>query len=81
MVDLIAHVRSLNPNVEKVHLSPGDPKPGVRLFTQKGCIQCHAPGSALDLGRKRDFPGTLAQLAGMMWNHFPKCGRAWPRKG
>src|SRR3990172_7620415 len=41
MVDLIAFLRSVNANVERVYLSPGDPNSGEKLFNQKGCIQCH----------------------------------------
>jgi mono/diheme cytochrome c family protein len=69
MIDLIAYVRSINPKAEKAYLSPGDPPSGERLFTQKGCIQCHAPGGKIDLSKKKDFPRTLSQLAGTMWNH------------
>ena len=72
MVDLIAYIRSLSSKMEKVYLSPGDPQSGKKLFTQKGCIQCHSPGGKFDLSKKKDFPRTLAQLAGMMWNHSPK---------
>ena len=81
MVDLIAYIRSLNPKTEKVHLSPGDPQSGERLFTQKGCVQCHTPQGELDLSKKKDFPRTLAQLAGMMWNHSHKMGRGMKEKG
>ena len=81
MVDLIAYIRSLNPKTEKVHLSPGDPPSGERLFTQKGCVQCHTPQGELDLSKKKDFPRTLAQLAGMMWNHSHKMLQAMKEKG
>jgi cytochrome c2 len=81
MVDLIAYVRSLSPDVEKIYLSPGDPKSGARLFTQKGCVKCHAPGSGLDLGKRKDFPRTLAQFAGMMWNHSPAMWKSMGEKG
>jgi mono/diheme cytochrome c family protein len=81
MVDLIAYIRSLNPKTEKVHLSPGDPQLGEKLFTQKGCIQCHASQTALDLSKKKDFPRTLAQLAGMMWNHSFEMWKRIEEKG
>jgi cytochrome c551/c552 len=81
MLDLIAYIRSLNPNVEKVYLSPGDPQSGERLFTQKGCAQCHSPGGGMDLSRIREFPKTLAQFAGMMWNHTPKMWKEMKEKG
>lgn len=81
MVDLIAYIRSLNPKAEKIHLSPGDPPLGEKSFTQKGCIQCHALGGKLDLSKKKDFPMTLAQLAGMMWNHSHEMWKGMEAKG
>ncbi len=81
MVDLIAYIRSLNPKAEKVYLSPGDPPSGKKWFTQKGCIQCHSPQGELDLSKKKDFPRTLGQLAGMMWNHSPKMWKGIEEKG
>jgi mono/diheme cytochrome c family protein len=81
MVDLIAYIRSLNPGAEKVYLSPGDLQTGKRLFAQKGCIQCHAAGGRLDLSKRKDFPRTLAQLAGMMWNHSATMWKGIEEKG
>ena len=81
MVDLIAYIRSLNPKVEKVYLSPGDPPSGDKLFIKKGCIQCHALAGKLDLSKKKDFPRTLAQLAGMMWNHSHEMWKGMEAKG
>jgi len=81
MVDLIAYVRSLSARVDKVYLSPGDPQTGERLFTRKECVQCHSAGGNLDLTKKRDFPRTLAQLAGMMWNHSHQMWKRMKEKG
>jgi cytochrome c2 len=81
MVDLIAYIRSVNPKVEKIYLSPGDPLSGEKLFTKKGCVQCHAPGGKYDLSKKKDFPRTLAQLAGLMWNHSPAMWKGMKEKG
>ena len=81
MVDLIAYIRSLDPRAEKVYLSPGNLQSGKKLFTQKGCAQCHSPGGELDLSKKKDFPRTLGQLAGMMWNHSPKMWKEMEEKG
>ena len=78
IVDIIAYIRSLKPYGEKVFLAPGDPVEGKKLFSQKGCNQCHAPQGkggtkGPDLSKhKKDFPPTLGQLAGLMWNHFPE---------
>ncbi len=81
MVDLIAYVRSINPKAEKAYLSPGDPLSGERLFTQKGCIQCHASRGKIDLSKKKDFPRTLSQLAGTMWNHAHEMWKGIAEKG
>ena len=81
MVDLIAYIRSLNPGAEKVYLSPGDPKSGERLFAEKGCMKCHASGGQYDLSRKKEFPRTLAQLAGVMWNHSEEMRKGMDKEG
>jgi len=81
MVDIIAYIRSLSSKMEKVYLSPGNLQSGKKLFTQKGCIQCHLPQGELDLSKKKDFPRTLAQLAGMMWNHSYKMWKGMKEKG
>ncbi len=78
IVDIIAYIRSLKPYGEKVFLAPGDPVEGKRLFSEKGCGQCHAihgkgGTKAPDLSiQKKDFPPTIGQFAGLMWNHFPE---------
>jgi cytochrome c2 len=81
MVDLIAYIRSFNPKGEKMYLSPGDPQSGQKLFTQKDCIQCHRAGGELDFTKKKDFPRTLAQLAGAMWNHSHEMWKRMEEKG
>jgi cytochrome c2 len=81
MVDLIAYIRNANPKTERVYLSPGDPRAGEKLFSQKGCAQCHTPKGELDLSKKKDFPRTLAQLAGMMWNHSYEMWKRMEEKG
>jgi mono/diheme cytochrome c family protein len=69
MADLIAYIRSASEGVERVYLSPGDARSGEKLFGKKGCSLCHGAGGQLDLARKKQFPGTPAELAGAMWNH------------
>lgn len=81
MVDLIAYVRTLNPKVEKLHLSPGDPVSGEKIFNRKGCIKCHFKRGKIDLSKKKDFPKTLSQLAGVMWNHSGEMLREMEQKG
>jgi mono/diheme cytochrome c family protein len=81
MVDLIVYIRSLSSKKEKVYLSPGDPPSGKKLFAQKGCARCHSPRGEVDLSKKKDFPRTLAQLAGMMWNHSYQMWKGMEEKG
>ena len=81
MVDLMAYIRSLSTSFEKIYLSPGEPQSGEKWFTQKGCIQCHAPGGQYDLSKKKEFPRTLSQLAGMMWNHSEEMRKEMEQKG
>ena len=81
MVDLIAYIRSLSSKMEKAYLSPGDLQSGKKLFSQKGCARCHSPRSEVDLSKKKDFPRTLAQLAGMMWNHSYQMWKGMEEKG
>ncbi len=81
MTDLIAYIRSLSSNFEKIYLSPGDPRSGEKLFSQKGCIVCHTPSGELDLSKKKDFPRTLTQLAGLMWNHSRRMWKEIEEKG
>ena len=79
VVDIIAYITSLKkPAKEKVYLAPGDPVAGKKTFSQKGCGICHAvEGEGRKEGpnlgvRKKDFPPTIGQFAGLMWNHFPE---------
>ena len=67
----------------------GDPTAGERLFTERGCVRCHAiwgNGGRLgpDLGQE-GLGRSLLQLAGMFWNHTPRMietvrsrGLPWP---
>ncbi len=81
MTDLIAYIRSANPAAEKVYLSPGDPRSGEKLFRQKGCVRCHRPQSDLDLAKRKDFPPTVGQLAGGMWNHSRQMWKGTAEEG
>ena len=78
IADIIAYVRNFKTSREAVFLATGDPEEGKRLFSQKSCTQCHATESSVkskgpNLGiQKKDFPPTLGQFTGLMWNHFPE---------
>lgn len=68
-------------------LSPlleGIPVLGSQVYLKKGCPRCHAiygeGGTAgPDLGRVA-LTRPLLEVAGIMWNHFPKKERAFERK-
>ncbi|HLA28444.1 MAG TPA: c-type cytochrome [Syntrophales bacterium] len=79
IVDIIAYIASLNKKTsqERAFLTPGDPAEGKKMFSKKGCGQCHATegtgrrkGPSLGM-KQKDFPPTIGQFASLMWNHFP----------
>ena len=64
---------------------PGDPKPGERLFTVKGCVQCHEVrgkggrvGPGLDFLKRANSP---VLVAAAMWNHGPEMAETMKAKG
>lgn len=81
MVDLIAYIRSLTPEMERFYLSPGDPLSGEAIFKREGCSECHRLETKLDLAKIKELPNTLGQLAGVMWNHFPEMWKEIEGKG
>jgi mono/diheme cytochrome c family protein len=63
----------------------GDPRSGERLFTAKGCAQCHVLGGqggvvgpALDSLKGANSP---VLVAAAMWNHGPRMAQAMEVKG
>jgi cytochrome c2 len=54
----------------------GDPTAGEHLFSERGCVRCHAIwGNGGGLGPDLAQVGlgrSLLQLAGMFWNHTPR---------
>jgi mono/diheme cytochrome c family protein len=63
----------------------GDTKAGQRLFTAKGCVQCHAVGGAggsvgppLDVLKRANSPVVVAAA---MWNHGPEMAETMRAKG
>jgi len=63
---------------EDKYLIPGDARKGWRVFSEKGCIQCHAMGEkgrviiAPDLSKSPSAHLSSAGLAAQMWNHAPE---------
>jgi len=65
--------------------SQQNPWKGKEVFQAKGCVKCHAvygEGGKIgpDLGQ-RQFYGSYLQLAGVMWNHFPRMYAAMQKEG
>jgi mono/diheme cytochrome c family protein len=63
----------------------GDVRLGERVFTSKGCVQCHAIGGkggqvgpALDVLKRANSP---VLVAAAMWNHGPKMTETMRAKG
>jgi mono/diheme cytochrome c family protein len=81
IIDLFAYLRSQGQR-QAAHefRSAGDPTRGRRLFREKGCSRCHAVfgaggGIGPDLG-SAELRGSVTQLAGRMWNHWPAMAEA-----
>ena len=81
IIDLFAYLRGHGQrSTPREFRSAGDPDRGRRLFSNKGCGNCHgvfAKGSGIgpDLG-KTELRGSVTQLAGRMWNHWPAMSEA-----
>lgn len=86
IVDLFAYLRSQGQRkVSRDFRSAGDPTKGERLFETKECSRCHAlfgsrPAIGPDLG-KTELRGSVTQLAGRMWNHWPAMSQAMSALG
>ncbi len=81
ILDLMAYLRSHGRRIAAPQFqSAGDPATGRRLFTSKGCVRCHGVFGeedeiGPDLGRA-ELDGSVTQLAGRMWNHWPAMASA-----
>jgi len=86
IIDLFAFVRSHGErHGSRRFLSPGDPEKGRAIFDEKGCSTCHdlfgeEDGIGPDLGRAKFF-GSVTQIAGRMWNHWPNMARMMREAG
>ncbi|MDH3456403.1 MAG: cytochrome c [Gemmatimonadota bacterium] len=85
--DLIAFLESQNPEVPEapLHVLPGLAGDGRRLFSEKGCVQCHAVVgtggiSGPDLAERGAYRSLLA-FAAAMWNKVPAMTRAMRARG
>jgi mono/diheme cytochrome c family protein len=80
IIDLFAYLRSRGERrTARRFQSPGDPARGERLFESKGCLRCHEVfgGESIgpDLGTL-ELGGSVTQIAGRMWNHWPAMAEA-----
>jgi len=86
IVDLFAYLRSQGRReASRDFRSAGDPAKGKRVFETKECSRCHAlfgkaPDIGPDLGRT-ELRGSVTQLAGRMWNHWPAMSQAMSALG
>jgi mono/diheme cytochrome c family protein len=86
IIDLIAYIRIHGTRQSARRFqSPGDPEKGRAVFQAKGCSACHEifgeePGVGPDLGRA-ELRGSVTQIAGRMWNHWPEMSRTMQKVG
>jgi len=86
IIDLFAYVRGQGERrAPRTFRSAGDPVKGKQAFAAKGCSRCHdvfGSGDSIgpDLGRT-ELRGSVTQLAGRMWNHWPAMSDAMESMG
>jgi mono/diheme cytochrome c family protein len=86
IIDLFAYLRGHGQRqAAREFRSAGNPERGKRLFASKGCGSCHSvftggSGIGPDLGRT-ELRGSVTQLAGRMWNHWPAMSEAMQALG
>jgi len=86
ILDLFAFLRTLGDRSAGPRFqAPGDAGRGAVLFDEKGCSACHAlfgVGGDLgpDLGRM-ELRGSVTQVAGRMWNHWPEMAQSMAASG
>lgn len=89
MGDLLGYLQAGNAGSrsEPVYFEPGSPRRGRELFKAKHCDSCHSVGGqggqgAPDLGmRRRDLIGSVASIAGTLWNHAQGMVAEFARRG
>jgi mono/diheme cytochrome c family protein len=82
--DLLAYIRSGGSGTERVYAPPGSPKRGETLFVQKRCVECHSVrghGAKVGPDLATGIKGSLAQIAGAMWNHGPQMWAKMDERG
>ncbi|UCF65848.1 MAG: c-type cytochrome [bacterium] len=86
IVDLSAYIREATKGIEKesVYMSPGNPKRGKIVFSEKGCTKCHSVkegenSNAPNLG-DLEWDYSVTEIAGLMWNHGAEMGELMEKK-
>jgi len=85
--DLIAYLKSASRSQgdEPLYVLPGNAEDGRRLFSEKGCIECHSVrGQGGRVGpdlAERGLHRSLTQFAAAMWNKAPKMMEAMKARG
>jgi mono/diheme cytochrome c family protein len=73
--DLLAYLAAPGAADERIYVLPGNADQGRRLFTDKGCLECHAiRGIGGRVGpdlADRAGQGSVLDLAAQMWNKAP----------
>jgi cytochrome c551/c552 len=86
IIDLMAYLRSQGQRgATREFQSAGDPEKGKSVFKTKGCARCHGifgsrPRLGPDLG-SGELRGSVTQIAGRMWNHWPAMAQAMENLG
>ncbi len=85
IIDLFAYLRRQGQRqTARAFTSAGDARRGRQLFSEKGCARCHTVfgknGVGPDLGES-ELRGSVTQLAGRMWNHWPAMSGAMGAMG
>jgi cytochrome c2 len=83
--DLLAFLAPPDAAAEPAHVLPGDAEQGRRLFTDKGCFECHAirglGGRAAPDLADRAARGSVLDFAAQMWNKAPAMTAAMKARG
>ncbi|MBI2834026.1 MAG: cytochrome c [Acidobacteria bacterium] len=89
MADLVSYLRAGNAGTvsERMYFQPGNPRRGQALFSDKQCNACHAIAGTggrggPDLGmRVNELVRSIAEVAGLMWNHSQQMTAQFRRRG
>ena len=87
--DLAAYIRKVSRETtrERAYLSPGNPKKGKDLFSQKGCVLCHTAGKRSKGNGQgvegMDLKRNVTEIASLMWMYHTSgmmvvAGQKWP---